>query len=194
MPKQISQIDLLKEYFTANPNRDIAHPEVVDWVTKEYIIRTGKVFRDPDRGIRSLAQKGFLIKVRKGVYKYDPNHITTRILEDFTQSQKRIILERDGYKCVICGKGKKDGIELHVDHIKPKDLGGEATINNGQTLCAKHNFRKKNYKQTETGKKMFIRLYDAAKEIQDFDTMNFCEQILKVFDDNDVNGHIEWEK
>ena len=194
MAKKISQLDLLKEYFVKNPNRDIAHPEIVDWAIKEYTKRTGEVFRDPDRGIRSLAQKGFLIKIKKGVYKYDPEYVHNRELEDFTQAQKNEILKRDGYKCVICGRGKKDGIELHIDHIKPKDLGGKATISNGQTLCAMHNFRKKNYKQTETGKKMFIRLYEAAKVIGDKETMEFCIQILKVFEDNDVNGHIEWKK
>ena len=57
-----------------------------------------------------------------------------------------------------------------------------------------HNFRKKNYKQTETGKKMFIRLYESAKSIEDKNTMDFCEQILEVFEKNDINGHIEWEK
>jgi len=52
-------------------------------------------------------------------------------------------MERDEYKCVICGKGIKDGVEIHIDHIKPKDFGGKATIENGQTLCAQHNFLKK---------------------------------------------------
>ena len=53
---------------------------------------------------------------------------------------------------------------MHVDHIKPKEFGGEATVSNGQTLCAQHNFQKKTLKQTETGKKMFIRLYELSKE------------------------------
>jgi len=194
MKKEISQLELLKEFFKNNPLRDIKHPEVVDWVTKEYSERTGKIFRDPDRGIRSLAQKGFLIKIGKGVYKYDPDNIRKPKLEDFTEIQKKNILKRDDYKCVICGKGKKEGIELHVDHIKPKDLGGKAIITNGQTLCAAHNFRKKNYKQTETGKKMFIRSYESAKSIQDLETMNFCVQILSVFEKNNINGHIKWKK
>ena len=83
---------------------------------------------------------------------------------------------------------------MHADHIKPKDLGGEATIDNGQTLCAQHNFRKKNYKQTETGKKMFTRLYELSKAIGDAETQKFCAQILEVFEQNNINGHIEWKK
>lgn len=191
---KITQAELIMEFFTNNPKRDIPHPEVVDWLTTEWEKRTGGVFRDPDRGIRKLAQEGKLIKVSKGVYKYDPDFVINRNLEDFTVAQKAEILKRDNYRCVICGKGVKDGVELHVDHIKPKDLGGKAIIENGQTLCAQHNFKKKNYKQTETGKKMFIRLYELAKSVDDQETMDFCAQILEVFEKNGINGHIEWKK
>jgi hypothetical protein len=157
-------------------------------------IRTGEVFRDPDRSIRKLAQEGFLIKIGKGVYKYDPNHVANRVLEDFTPAQKKAIFERDGYRCVICGRGIKDGVELHADHIKAKGFGGEATIENGQTLFSQHNFMKKNFKQTETGKKMFIRLYELAKAQSDTDLQKFCTEILNVFEKNNINGHIEWKK
>jgi len=134
-PKRNAQIQLLLEFFRGHPNRDVKHPEIVDWVTEEYKRRTGSVFRDPDRGIRKLHQIGYLIKVGKGVYRYDPNLHEKRELEDFTPALKRAILKRDNYLCVICGRGPKDGVELHVDHIKPKDLGGKATLENGQTLC-----------------------------------------------------------
>jgi len=133
-----------------------------------------------------------LIKVRKGVYKYDPTAVFHRELEDFTPEQKEQIFKRDNYRCVICGHGWQDGVEIHADHIRPKDKGGQATIENGQTLCAEHNFKKKNYKQTETGKKMFIRLYELAKSQDDEDLMKFCSEILEVFEKNGVNGHIEW--
>lgn len=191
MKQKISQIDLVKEYFIKHPNKDIPHPKVVDWVVAEYKKRTGEVFRDPDRMIRKLSQDGFLIKISKGIYRYEPKAVRHRELKDFTPLQKKQILERDCYKCVICGKGRKDGVELHVDHMKPKDLGGEAIIENGQTLCAQHNFLKKNLKQTETGKKMFIRLYDLAKLKGDKPLLKFCSEILEVFEKNNMNGHIE---
>lgn len=194
MTNHITQKELLIEFFENNPNRNIKHPEVVDWVTSEYKKRTGQIFRDPDRGIRQLAQSGFLIKISKGIYKYDPSFVKKRDLEDFTALQKRKILERDNYKCVICGRGEKEGIELHVDHIKPKDFGGKATIENGQTLCSQHNFLKKNFKQTETGKKMFIRLYELAKKENNKELLDFCTKILEVFEENNVNGHIIWKK
>ena len=79
--------------------------------TAEYQKRTGSVFRDPDRQIRCLHQKGVLIKVSKVIYKYDP---------DFIEIKK---LEGDGFRCVVCGRGLQDGIELQVDRIKPKRIG-----------------------------------------------------------------------
>ena len=109
-------------------------------------------------------------------------------------AQKKAILERDGYKCVVCGKGLKDGVDLHVDHIKAKDFGGEATIENGQILCAQHNFIKKNLKQTETGKKMFIRLYELAKSEKNGKLMKFCADVLETYEKHNINGHIVWEK
>lgn len=147
-----TQSELLMEFFKNNPKREIKHPEVVDWVVSEYKKRTGKVFRDPDRGIRKLAQEGQLIKIKKGVYKYDPAFVTKKELEDFTAAQKEEIFKRDNYRCVICGRGRADGVEIHADHIKPKDLGGTAELSNGQTLCAQHNFIKKHYKQTNRQK------------------------------------------
>jgi len=189
-----SQLDLIMEYFRKNPKKDIKHPQIVDWVVAEYKKRTGKVFRDPDRGIRHLSQDGLLIKVAKGIYRYDPDFVVHRELEDFTEAQKEVIMKRDNYRCVICGRGREDGVELQVDHIRPKDQGGKAEIENGETLCAQHNFQKKNYKQTESGKRFFIRLYGAAKKNNDKALQDFCTQILEVYERNGVNSHIVWER
>jgi hypothetical protein len=116
----MTQAELIMEFFKKNPNRDIKHPEAVDWLTTQWKKRTGEVFRDPDRGIRKLAQSGQLIKVAKGVYRYDPKLIKKRNLEDFSAAQKKQILKRDNYRCVICGLGEADGVELHVATLLPK--------------------------------------------------------------------------
>lgn len=195
MSKKFSQLDLLKEYFVQHPNEHIQHPEVVDWATAEWEKRTGEKFRDPDRGIRSLAQQGFLKKISKGIYCYDPEYAHNRDdLEEFTPAQKKQILERDGYRCVICGMGQKEGLELHIDHIKPKDFGGKATIENGQTLCSRHNFLKKNLKQTETGKKMFIKMLESVKQTNDYELKAFLIDVLEVYEKHHINGHIVWKK
>ncbi len=190
--KTVSQ--LIMEYFYEHPNEDLKHGPIVDWVTEEWLKTHETPPRDPWRAIRALHQQGFLIKVKKGVYRYDPASVNQRELEDFTPEQKEEIFKRDNYRCVICGRGPQNGYEIHADHIIPKDLGGKAEISNGQTLCSIHNFRKKNYKQTETGKKMFIHLYELSKEIGDKNTMRFCEEVLETFEKHHVNDHIEWNR
>lgn len=191
---ETTQSKLIMEFFENNPNRDIRHPEIVDWATAEYLKRTGKVFRDPDRQIRQLHQQGFLQKIKTGVYRYNPETVKERKLEEFTPALKKQILKRDNYRCVFDGKGIKEGITLHVDHIKPKELGGKATLDNGQTICGQHNNLKKIFKQTETGKRAFIRLYRLAKAEDDKELIKFCSDILEVFKRNKINSHIEWKK
>lgn len=184
--------DLLIEYFKSHPKEDMPHGPVVDWVEEKYKRLYNRKPRDTWRSIRNLHETGFLIKVKKGIYRYDPNAVKQRELEDFTPEQKEEILKRDGYKCIICGRGKKEGVELQVDHIKPKYLGGESTIENGQTLCAQHNFIKKTLKQTETGKKMFIRLYELAKKENNKELLKFCTDILEMYEKHNINSHIVW--
>ena len=136
----------------------------------------------------------FLIKVKKGVYRYNPEKAEYKPIKHFTVKQKNNIFKRDKYKCVICGKGKKEGIELYADHIKSKFLSGKSKIINGQTLCSRHNFLKKNLKQTETGKTMFIRLYKLTKKEKNKQLKDFCLEVLKVYKKYDINGHVDWEE
>ncbi len=194
MKKNKSIKDLLIAYFKEHPKKDMPHGPVVDWVEEKYKRLYNKKPRDTWRSIRNLHETGFLIKVKKGIYRYDPDAVKQRVLENFTLEQKEEILKRDDYKCVVCGRGKKDGIDLQVDHIKPKYLGGKATIENGQTLCAQHNFIKKSLKQTETGKKMFIRLYELAKNEGNQELLKFCTDVLETYEKHNINDHIVWEK
>lgn len=194
MKKRKTIKDLLIEYFKTHPKEDMQHGPVVDWVEARYKRLYNKKPRDTWRSIRNLHETGFLIKVKKGIYRYDPNAVKQRELEDFTPEQKETILKRDGYKCVICGRGKREGVELQVDHIKPKYLGGKSTIENGQTLCAQHNFIKKTLKQTETGKKMFIRLYELAKKEKNEELLRFCTDILEMYEKHKINSHIIWKR
>ena len=93
----------------------------------------------------------------------------------------------------MCGRGKEHGVELHVDHIKPKDRGGKNTLENGQTLCGSCNYRKKNYNQTEFFKKEFVKIYKQAKKENDAVIMAFCLDVLDVFDKHNIGSSIEWK-
>ena len=49
---------------------------------------------------RKLYQNGILIKVKKGIYKYDPDLIQKKKLQDFPSDIKEEIFKRDKYKCI----------------------------------------------------------------------------------------------
>jgi hypothetical protein len=190
MPKK-SISELILEYFEMHPNEDLKHGPVVDWVEKEYIKLGGTKPRDTWRAIRKLHQEGKLIKVSKGIYRYDPSSVKKVDLRDFSPETKEMIFRRDNYQCVVCGRGRKDGIEICADHIRPKDRGGSNTIENGQTLCTEHNLLKKNYSQTEAGKRYFIKTYEKAVAIGDDRIIKFCREVFDVYDKHGINGHIQ---
>ncbi len=59
----------------------------------------------------------------------------------FSEGVKRSIFERDGWQCVVCGKGREHGTHLEAHHVMPRGMGGspEADVEeNGMTLCAAH--------------------------------------------------------
>ena len=112
---------------------------------------------------------------------------------DFTTAQKAQIMRRGNYKCAVCGRGKKEGAELHVDRIRSEDQGGKATIANGQVLCSAHNSKNKNHSQTETSKELFVNLHSRAKAIGDHDLMRFAKDVLANYEKHGINGHIVWK-
>lgn len=179
------------EYFHKYPNKNLKHGPVVDWVTEQYLKKNPDPPRDPWRAIRKLHQEGKLIKISKGVYRYDPDYVKEIELFDFPPKVKEDIFKRDNYKCVVCGRGRKDGVEICADHIRPKDKGGDNSFNNGQTLCMEHNLMKKNYSQTEAGKRYFIKIYKEASANGDDKMIKFCKEVFDIYDKYRINGHIK---
>ncbi len=59
-------------------------------------------------------------------------------LEKTQPYKKRFqVLERDGFRCQYCGLSPRTNkkIVLHVDHINPKDNGGDDDLDNLVTAC-----------------------------------------------------------
>jgi 5-methylcytosine-specific restriction endonuclease McrA len=52
------------------------------------------------------------------------------------------VLERDGFKCRYCGRGAKQEVVLHVDHVQPRSAGGTDDIDNLVTACQECNIGK----------------------------------------------------
>lgn len=59
-----------------------------------------------------------------------------------TDSLRYDIMKRDGFRCVICGASALDGVQLHVDHIRPVSKGGKTEGSNLRTLCSRCNLGK----------------------------------------------------
>ena len=91
----------------------------------------------PDCGGRLCSNSTWVSKPRVGLSERPlarPN--------DFSPSMKISIMERDGYKCFVCGRNPTEhGVLLHVDHVDPK---GGPCMANGVTLCEEHNLGKSN--------------------------------------------------
>ncbi len=183
--------DLVFEFFRKHPKKEFKHGPVVDWVEVQYQKIYHRKPRDVWRAIRRLSQEGILIKVKKGVYKYDPDLVNIKEIPDFPPEVKEEIFKRDGYRCIYCGKGKDDGVEIHADHKIPIDKGGTNTVENGQTLCSEHNLLKKTYSQTEFGKRLIIKLYEDAIRNNDERMINFCKDIFDIYDKYGINHHIK---
>ena len=179
------------EYFKKHPKEDLKHGSVVDWVEKQYLKLYDRKPRDTWRGIRRLYQEGKLRKVKKGVYRYEPEKVKEIKLLNFPPKIKEKIFKRDNYKCVVCGRGRKDSVEICADHVIPLDRGGTNTLENGQTLCMEHNLLKKNYSQTEMGKRFLIKIYKKALTANDKKMIKFCKQIFDIYNKFQINKHIK---
>ena len=53
------------------------------------------------------------------------------LYDQFWEMRRHEVMERDGYKCRMCGAGNN----LSVDHIKSRGAGGTDEAGNCRTLC-----------------------------------------------------------
>jgi site-specific DNA-methyltransferase (adenine-specific) len=65
--KHITQLDILMDYFKQNPSRNISYADISDWITQ-----SGLNLRYSDRRLRELVKKGKIIKVKEGIFRYNP--------------------------------------------------------------------------------------------------------------------------
>ncbi len=163
---------IAKSFFEANPNREITQQEVTSHIRS---IRPDA--QDPWRTVRKLYQEGWLIKVRKGVYQRIPGYAGQAADEHFTPAVREEIYRRDHSRCIVCGNGPHNGHEIHADHIRPRQLGGPSTVENGQTLCSEHNLLKKTYGTYDFYAHLVSRLEQEARSADD---ARHAEMLAKI--------------
>jgi hypothetical protein len=62
---------------------------------------------------------------------------------DFSMKEtKRLLIERNGTVCMLCGKDVGRRITWH--HIKPRCVGGDNSYQNGSLLCERCHFQRVN--------------------------------------------------
>lgn len=74
-------------------------------------------------------------------YKTKERDAYEELYKKFWNLRRDQVLERDGYKCRMCGSGNS----LSVDHIKARGAGGTDEMENCRCLCAichgiRHNY------------------------------------------------------
>ena len=70
---------------------------------------------------------------------------------------------------------------MQIDHKKPRDQGGLSTVENGQTLCSRCNFMKKNMNMKSLGKKIFENLLDESKKNKNKEMEKIAIEFLDLF-------------
>jgi len=55
---------------------------------------------------------------------------------------RKSVFERDGFRCLWCGRSSADGVKLHADHVVPESFGGSTSYENLGTLCDQCNLSK----------------------------------------------------
>ena len=67
------------------------------------------------------------------------------LTREWRELRWKVLIASDG-KCKMCGRGKQDGVIIHVDHIKPRSKFQELELvfNNLQVLCEDCNLGKSN--------------------------------------------------
>jgi hypothetical protein len=180
------QVRIALDYFLDRPNRDVPHDDSRPWIQQECYSRLGRPCDDADRAIRRLADLGILVKVKKGVYRLDPDAIRAFSSQDFPEDIKLAAKQRDDWRCVMCGRGEAEGVELQVDHIRPRSAGGSGDISNAQTLCSTHNYRKRHLSRYTAGRRMFETMLEQARQNPDVEgesdrVIEFCEEVLNLY-------------
>jgi len=116
---------------------------------------------------------GYILVTSERVPKEPGDYVNLRLRTE--------VLERDKHTCQICGyaAGEKyaDGelVKLEADHIIPLADGGQTTVDNLQTLCARCNAGKKSvaaYSTKDDKVSMVIRLESSTVEKLEVEASN----------------------
>ncbi len=94
-----------------------------------------------DLGIMRTFSEAFNLAIKRGRKSYAHLRRSVRscdMRKGIAPKLRYQVLQRDKFKCVLCGKDAKEEL-LEIDHIKPVVYGGTNDFKNLRTLCAECN-------------------------------------------------------
>lgn len=85
-------------------------------------------------GVSRTISESYTLAIKQGRMKYykKPEHLKKR-RKSLPTKLRYAVLQRDNYRCVVCGATAKDGVRIEVDHIDDDATNNEEY--NLQTLC-----------------------------------------------------------
>ncbi len=179
MNKHPSQAEFIMAHFKEHPNQALALDDWSDEVSRQYKERTGRTAYHLRTIVRRLYWDGKLERVKRGVYKYDPDAVHKPRTLRFTPKQNREIRERDEYRCVVCGRGRAEGVRLYVDFLMP-NLPNRARIENGATFCTWHSPSRNNLTFMDMIMMGFKQIPDLAKHEEYTEMQGFASEVSAV--------------
>ena len=110
-------------------------------------------------GMTPLPEKGARTAKVRLVGKTDVNSDAFLGTYEWRSLRMRVLV-RCGARCQCCGQSAKDGVVIHVDHIKPRRLFPELALeeSNLQVLCEVCNHGKGNWDETNWSKPDTVEL------------------------------------
>lgn len=90
-------------------------------------------------------------EAKRQIKKNKESYTKTKTIDTKWRRVRYKVLKRDGARCACCGMTAKDGVKIHVDHIKPVSIFPllKYDMDNLQVLCELCNIGKSNTDYTD---------------------------------------------
>jgi hypothetical protein len=178
----MNQVEFALEWFRRQPDREFTPEEIREQLPAAFLEEFSKKFSDPSRAVRYLVQVGRVQRSSKGpAQKFWYNAELDIQPEEFTEAERTQILERDDFKCRICGRGPVDGVHVYVGYAKSTRRGGKLDVENGRTLCRVHRWILETAQDSSESAANFRRLREKLPQIgQSPKATNFWNEFVEL--------------
>jgi len=145
--QDLSQVEYYKDITNNMVGRVLRNHHIVAKEKKEYrLIGFETLTTDQVKELIDICNQKLETYIQKRGEKIWQHRSTCR--EQIPGSIKYQVLKRARFRCELCGCIDSERA-LEVDHITPKNLGGEDSINNYQALCYSCNAMKRDHDSTD---------------------------------------------